>query len=69
MPGGYKVSTKIIMSNDNVVCAVHVFKDGFTDTPIIGKLQSASSNQVPGQFSQNRNYSNIRNNRIETIFI
>ncbi len=28
----YKVSTKIITSNDNIVGTVRVFKDGFTDT-------------------------------------
>ncbi len=47
LPKVYKVSTKIITSNDNVVCAARVFKYGFTDIPIIQKLCSVSSNQVP----------------------
>ncbi len=46
LPKVYAVGTKIIMSNDNVVCAVHVFKVGLMNTPTVRKLRSASSNQV-----------------------
>ncbi len=47
LPKVYAVSTKIIALNDQVVCAVRVFKDRLTATTVIQKLPSASSNLVP----------------------